>query len=218
MESGLITDEGDLFALTADDLITSDFFTKKDGTLGANAEKFLAALEGAKSRPLWRVLVALSIRHVGPTAAKSLAKAFGSVEAIKSSSVVELAEVDGVGEIIAQAVLEWFDVDWHQEIIRKWTADGVAMTETFVNTNPQTLAGLTLVVTGSLESFTRDGVDEVITLHGGKSSGSVSKKTDFVVVGDSPGSKATKAAELGVRTLNEAQFKELLAHGPDGLK
>jgi len=147
-----------------------------------------------------------------------LAKAFGSVEAIKSSSVVELAEVDGVGEIIAQAVLEWFDVDWHQEIIRKWTADGVAMTETFFNTNPQTLAGLTLVVTGSLESFTRDGVDEVITLHGGKSSGSVSKKTDFVVVGDSPGSKATKAAELGVRILNEAQFKELLAHGPDGLK
>jgi len=147
-----------------------------------------------------------------------LAKAFGSVEAIKSSSVVELAEVDGVGEIIAQAVLEWFDVDWHQEIIRKWTADGVAMTETFVNTNPQTLAGLTLVVTGWLESFTRDGVDEVITLHGGKSSGSVSKKTDFVVVGDSPGSKATKAAELGVRILNEAQFKELLAHGPDGLK
>jgi len=218
LESGLITDEGDLFALTADDLITSDFFTKKDGTLGANAEKFLAALEGAKSRPLWRVLVALSIRHVGPTAAQSLAKAFGSVEAIKSSSVVELAEVDGVGEIIAQAVLEWFDVDWHQEIIRKWTADGVAMTETFFNTNPQTLAGLTLVVTGSLESFTRDGVDEVITLHGGKSSGSVSKKTDFVVVGDSPGSKATKAAELGVRILNEAQFKELLAHGPDGLK
>ena len=218
LSSGLIVDEGDLFSLTVDDLIKSEFFTKKDGTLGANAEKFLTALEGAKSRPLWRVLVALSIRHVGPTAAQSLAKSFGSIEAISKASVQELAGVDGVGEIIAQSVLEWFDVDWHQEIIRKWSASGVSMVETFVNTNPQTLAGLTLVVTGSLESFTRDGVDEVITLHGGKSSGSVSKKTSFVVVGDSPGSKATKAAELGVRVLDEAQFKELLAHGPDGLK
>ena len=218
LSSGLIVDEGDLFSLTVDDLIKSEFFTKKDGTLGANAEKFLTALEGAKSRPLWRVLVALSIRHVGPTAAQSLAKSFGSIEAISKASVQELAGVDGVGEIIAQSVLEWFDVDWHQEIIRKWSAAGVSMVETFVNTNPQTLAGLTLVVTGSLESFTRDGVDEVITLHGGKSSGSFSKKTSFVVVGDSPGSKATKAAELGVRVLNEAQFKELLAHGPDGLK
>ena len=218
LDSGLITDEGDLFSLTVDDLIKSEFFTKKDGTLGANAEKFLTALEGAKSRPLWRVLVALSIRHVGPTAAQSLAKAFGSIDSISKASVQELAGVDGVGEIIAQSVLEWFDIDWHQEIIRKWSAAGVSMVETFVNTNPQTLAGLTLVVTGSLESFTRDGVDEVITLHGGKSSGSVSKKTSFVVVGDSPGSKATKAAELGVRMLNEAQFKELLAHGPDGLK
>ena len=218
LESGLINDEGDLFDLTADQLITCDFFTKKDGSLGLNAEKFLAALESAKSQPLWRVLVALSIRHVGPTAAQSLAKQFGSIDAIASASLDELASADGVGEIIAQSVIEWFSEGWHQEIIRKWREAGVAMVDTFVNTNPQTLAGLTLVVTGSLESFTRDGVDEVIVLHGGKSSGSVSKKTDFVVVGDSPGSKATKAAELGVRILNEAQFKELLAHGPDGLK
>ena len=218
LDSGLITDEGDLFSLTADDLIKSEFFTKKDGALGANAEKFLVALDGAKSRPLWRVLVALSVRHVGPTAAQSLAKAFGSIEAISSANLQELAAVDGVGEIIAQSIIEWFEIDWHQEIIRKWSEAGVSMVETFVNTNPQTLIGLTLVVTGSLESFTRDGVDEVITLHGGKSSGSVSKKTSYVVVGDSPGSKATKAAELGVPVLNEAQFKELLAHGPDGLK
>jgi len=218
LESGLITDEGDLFDLTSDQLATSDFFTKKDGALGANAEKFLVALEGAKSRPLWRVLVAFSIRHVGPTAAQSLAKSFGSVDAITKASLEELAAVDGVGEIIAQSVIEWFAIDWHQEIIRKWHEAGVAMVETFVNTNPQTLAGLTLVVTGSLESFTRDGVDEVITLHGGKSSGSVSKKTDYVVVGDSPGSKAAKAEELGVRVLNEVQFKQLLAYGPDGLK
>ena len=218
LESGLITDEGDLFDLTSDQLATSEFFTKKDGTLGANAEKLLIALDGAKSRPLWRVLVALSIRHVGPTAAQSLAKSFGSVAAITQASLEQLAAVDGVGEIIAQSVIEWFDIDWHQAIIRKWSEAGVAMVETFVNTNPQTLAGLTLVVTGSLESFTRDGVDEAITLHGGKSSGSVSKKTNYVVVGDSPGSKAAKAEELGVRVLNEAQFKQLLAHGPDGLK
>ncbi len=218
LDSGLITDEGDLFSLTAEDLIKSEFFTKKDGALGANAEKFLVALDGAKSRPLSRVLVALSIRHVGPTAAQSLAKAFGSIEAISSANLQELAAVDGVGEIIAQSIMEWFEIDWHQEIIRKWSEAGVSMVETFINTNPQTLAGLTLVVTGSLESFTRDGVDEVITLHGGKSSGSVSKKTSYVVVGDSPGSKVTKAAELGVPVLNEAQFKELLAHGPDGLK
>ena len=218
LESGLIIDEGDLFNLTSDQLATSDFFTKKDGTLGANAEKFLVALEGAKSRPLWRVLVALSIRHVGPTAAQSLAKSFGSIDAFTHASLEELAAVDGVGEIIAQSVIEWFEIDWHQEIMRKWRAAGVTMVDTFVNTNPQTLAGLTLVVTGSLESFTRDGVDETITLHGGKSSGSVSKKTDYVVVGDSPGSKAAKAEELGVPVLNEAQFKQLLAHGPDGLK
>ena len=218
LDSGLITDEGDLFSLTAEQLITCDFFTKKDGALGANAEKLLIALEGAKGNPLWRVLVALSIRHVGPTAAQSLANSFASLEAITKANKFELAAIDGVGMIIAESITQWFAVDWHQEIIRKWEAAGVTMVNTFVNTNPQTLLGLTLVVTGSLESFTRDGIDEVITLHGGKSSGSVSKKTDFVVVGDSPGSKAAKAAELGVRVLNEAQFRQLLAHGPDGLK
>jgi DNA ligase (NAD+) len=218
LESGLITDEGDLFDLTSDQLATTDFFTKKDGALGANAEKFLIALETAKNSPLWRVLVALSIRHVGPTSAQSLAKAFGSIEAISNANLEQLAEAEGVGSIIAESILEWFDIDWHQEIIRKWTNAGVQMVETFVNTSRQTLAGLTLVVTGSLENFTRDGVDEVIILHGGKSSGSVSKKTSYVVVGDSPGSKAAKAAELGVRVLNEAQFKQLLALGPDGLK
>jgi DNA ligase (NAD+) len=218
LESGLITDEGDLFALTAKQLATCDFFTKKDGELGANAEKFLIALEGAKQSPLWRVLVALSIRHVGPTSAQGLAKALGSIDAIRGANKFELAAVDGVGMIIAESIAQWFAIEWHQEIIRKWGAAGVAMVDTFVNTCPQTLAGLTLVVTGSLESFTRDGVDEVIALHGGKSSGSVSKKTDFVVVGDAPGTKAAKAVELGVRVLNEAQFKELLAHGRDGLK
>lgn len=218
LASGLVKDEGDLFNLTSEQLITSKFFTKKDGALGANAEKFLTALEGAKQRPLWRVLVALSIRHVGPTAAQNLAKAFGSIDAITTASLGELAETDGVGGIIAESIIEWFGIDWHQEIIRKWRAAGVSMVESFINTASQTLAGLTIVVTGSLKEFTRDGVDEAITLHGGKSSASVSKKTNYVVVGDSPGSKAAKAEALGVLVLNEAQFKELLALGPDGLK
>jgi DNA ligase (NAD+) len=147
-----------------------------------------------------------------------LAKAFGSIDAISAASLEELSAVDGVGGIIAESVIEWFDVDWHKAIIKKWKKAGVQLEETFINESPQTLAGLTLVVTGSLESFTRDGVDEVIVLHGGKSAGSVSKKTDYVVVGDAPGSKAAKAEELGVKLLNESQFKQLLASGPDGLK
>ncbi len=208
----LVTDEGDLFALTESDLKRSEFFRKKDGDLGANATKFLAALEAAKSRPLWRVIVALSIRHVGPTAAQALAKHFKSLIAISESSADALSEIDGVGEIIAQAIIEWFEVDWHRAIIEKWDRAGVQLIEIEApNTAPQTLAGLTIVVTGSLVDFTRDGVSEVIALHGGKSSSSVSKKTDYVVVGEAAGSKADKAAELGVPILDEAAFKRLLA-------
>ena len=218
LDSKLVEDEGDLFGLSEKDLGKSEFFTKKDGGAGKNAEKLITALEIAKSRPLWRIIVALSIRHVGPTAAQSLAKAFGSIDAISSASLEELSAVDGVGGIIAESVIEWFEIDWHKTIIKKWKKAGVQLEETFINENPQTLAGLTLVVTGSLESFTRDGVDEVIVLHGGKSAGSVSKKTDFVVVGSEAGSKAKKAEELGVKILNEAQFKVLLASGPDALK
>ena len=214
----LIVDESDLFALTANDLIRSEFFTKKDGELGANAAKFLEALEGAKSRPLWRIIVALSIRHVGPIAAQALAKTFGSIEAISSASVEELSAVDGVGGVIADSLVEWFGIDWHREIVAKWRAAGVALVEVQKqSTEPQTLVGLTLVVTGSLNDFTRDGVSEIITAHGGKASSSVSKKTDFLVAGESAGSKLTKAEELGVRILNETQFKALLAGGPAAL-
>jgi len=214
----LIVDESDLFALTANDLIRSEFFTKKDGELGANAAKFLEALEGAKSRPLWRIIVALSIRHVGPIAAQALAKTFGSIEAISSASVEELSAVDGVGGVIADSLVEWFGIDWHKEIVAKWKAAGVALVEVQKqSTEPQTLVGLTLVVTGSLNDFTRDGVSEIITAHGGKASSSVSKKTDFLVAGESAGSKLTKAEELGVRILNETQFKALLAGGPAAL-
>ena len=214
----LIRDESDLFALTAEDLIRSAFFTKKDGELGANASKFLQALEVAKRRPLWRIIVALSIRHVGPIAAQALAKTFGSIAAIAQATIEELAAVDGVGGVIADSLVEWFGVDWHQEIISKWGAAGVALVEEQkVTTEPQTLSGLTLVVTGSLQDFTRDGVSEVITSHGGKASSSVSKKTDYLVAGAAAGSKLTKAEELGVQILNESQFKALLAGGPSAI-
>ena len=219
LEDKLIKDESDLFSLTEKDLAKSQFFLKKDGSLGKNAESFLTALEGAKSRPLWRVLVALSIRHVGPTAAQALAKNFGSIQAISEASEEELSNIEGLGEIIAKSIIEWFAVDWHQEIVKKWAKSGVQLREEAkVSTLPQTLAGLTLVVTGSLNDFTRDGVNESIIERGGKSSSSVSKKTDFVVVGDSPGSKLAKAEELGIRVLNESQFKTLLAKGPEGLR
>ena len=218
LEDKLITDESDLFALTEKDLAKSQFFLKKDGSLGLNVEKLLKGLETAKTKPLWRILVSLSIRHVGPTAAQSLAKNFGSISAISKASEIELSETDGVGAVIAQSIIEWFAVDWHQEIISKWEKAGVQLVEIAKeSTEPQTLAGLTLVVTGSLEDFTRDGVSEVIALHGGKTSSSVSKKTDFLVAGEAAGSKLAKAEELGVRVLNESEFKILLASGPKAL-
>ena len=211
LDAKIITDESDLFDLTAQKLVTSTFFTKKDGTPAANVDKLLAALEEAKSRPLWRTLVALSIRHVGPTAAQGLANALGSVKAISQASAQELADIDGVGQIIAESIVEWFGVKWHQEIISKWEKAGVCMVVQQVEQQPQTLAGLTFVVTGSLESFSRDGISETIAAHGGKASSSVSKKTDYVLVGSDPGSKLAKAQELGVPVIDEARFKELLA-------
>lgn len=211
LEAKIITGESDLFDLNTEKLMVSPFFTKKDGSAGANLKKLLDALENAKSRPLWRVIVSLSIRHVGPTAAQALANHFKSIAAIASATVDELSEVDGVGGVIAESIVEWFKVDWHQQIVSKWTQAGVAMQLVATQSLPQTLAGLTFVVTGSLESFTRDGINEVILAHGGKSSSSVSKKTDYVLVGAEPGSKAKKAEELGVKIIDESKFKELLA-------
>ena len=211
LDAKIIKDESDLFDLTAEKLVTSTFFTKKDGTPAANVDKLLAALEEAKNRPLWRTLVALSIRHVGPTAAQGLATALGSITAISSASAEELADIDGVGQIIAESIVEWFGVKWHKEIVTKWEKAGVCMVVQQSEQLPQTLAGLTFVVTGGLESFTRDGISETITAHGGKPSSSVSKKTDYVLVGSDPGSKLAKAQELGVPVIDEARFKELLA-------
>ena len=211
LDAKIITDESDLFDLTAKKLATSDFFTKKDGTPAANVEKLLAALDEAKTRPLWRTLVALSIRHVGPTAAQGLSAALGSIHAISQATAAELADVDGVGQIIADSIVEWFSIDWHKAIISKWDAAGVRMINEPTEALPQTLAGLTFVVTGGLESFSRDGISETIAAHGGKASSSVSKKTDYVLVGSDPGSKLAKAQELGVPVIDEAKFKELLA-------
>jgi DNA ligase (NAD+) len=216
LEAGLVVDEGDLFGLTADDLARSNFFTRKDGALAANALKLLDNLAAARHRPLWRVLVALSIRHVGPTAAQSLARSFGSIDAIAAASPDELAAADGVGAIIADAVTDWFDVDWHREIVEKWRAAGVTLAEERAeDEGPKPLAGLSVVVTGSLEGFTRESAAEAITSRGGKSASSVSKKTAFVVVGDLPGTKYTKAVELGVPILDEAGFVALLDEGPE---
>ena len=210
LADGVIEDESDLFSLTEEKLIASAFFTKKDGEAGKSVEKLLAALEEAKSRPFWRVLVALSIRHVGPTAAQALATTFGSIEKIAEASAEELAEVDGVGATIAESVIEWFAIDWHKEIVRKWSKAGVAMQTVAGIAKPQTLAGLTFVVTGGLNNYTRDSIAETITSHGGKPSSSVSKKTDYVLVGSDPGSKLAKAQELGVAIIDETAFEALL--------
>jgi DNA ligase (NAD+) len=218
LDDHVIHDEGDLFSVDADALRRSDFFVNKNGTLGSNATKLLANLGEVKKRPLWRVLVALSIRHVGPTAAQALARHFGSVDAIEAASVEELAGVDGVGPTIAVSLREWFAVDWHREVVEKWRAAGVRMAEERVDEGPRPLEGITVVVTGSLTAYSRDEAAEAIAVRGGKASGSVSKKTDFVVVGESPGSKAEKAVQLKVPVLDEAGFTTLLTEGPEAAR
>ncbi len=213
LKDKLVVDEGDLFSLTLKDLSKSDFFTKKDGSKSVIADRFIAGLDLAKSRPLWRVLVALSIRHVGPTSAQALANKFGSIANIQKASTQQLADIDGVGQVMADAIVEWFEVDWHKQIIKKWEKAGVALVDAPKEKLKQTLAGLTIVVTGSLNDFTRDSASEAITSRGGKASSSVSAKTDFVVAGDSAGSKLDKAQELGITILDEAGFKKLLEKG-----
>ncbi len=198
-------------------------FQNRDGSPSKNATELIANLDKAKTSPLWRILVGLSIRHVGPVAARALANWFGSVEEIRKATREELASVEGVGGIIADAVLDWFEVDWHQEIIRRWADAGVQFVTPghpgpgAAATAGGPLAGLTVVATGSLDGFTREGAVEAIIAAGGKAASSVSKKTDFVAAGPGAGSKLTKAEELGVTVLNSEQFRQLLEHGPDGL-
>lgn len=217
LKSGAITDEGDLFDLDEATLLTTSLYANKNGSLSANGKRLLENLAAAKDRPLWRVLVGLSIRHVGPTAARALAAEFGSLDRIEQASVEELAAADGVGPTIAAALSEWFTVDWHRAVVAKWRAAGVRMEDERDESIERTLEGLSIVVTGSLQGFTRDGAKEAILLRGGKAAGSVSKKTAFVVVGDAPGSKAAKAEELGVPILDEDGFRRLLEGGPEAV-
>ncbi|WP_030487381.1 NAD-dependent DNA ligase LigA [Micromonospora chokoriensis] len=218
LDGQIITNEGDLFQLDAGQLAASPFFVNKDGTLGSNAAKLLDNLAVARERELWRVLVALSIRHVGPTAAQALARHFRSMDAIDAATEEELSSVDGVGPTIAASIREWFAVDWHREVVRKWAEAGVRMAEEAVDEGPRPLEGLTVVVTGTLAGFSRDQAAEAVQSRGGKVSGSVSKKTSFVVVGDNPGSKADKAISLKVPVLDEAGFRVLLDAGPDAAR
>ncbi|HEX8519332.1 MAG TPA: helix-hairpin-helix domain-containing protein, partial [Pseudonocardia sp.] len=346
LTSGVVHDEGDVFALTEDDLLRVDLFRTKAGALSANGRKLLDNLDTAKDRPLWRVLVALSIRHVGPTAAQALAREFGSLEAIEAAAeqaardtaaagvaltsdgaagepdpddaraagagdagaddgqaagaggasahdgqvaapggadaedgrgaaaasgavavagpdehavtdaaaaeaeraaadaaaaraaaaakaardaerartravaaaLAPIASVDGVGPTIAAAVRDWFAVDWHREVVARWRAAGVRTVDEVDVAVPRTLEGLSIVVTGSMDGFSRDEAKEAIMARGGRAAGSVSKKTAFVVAGDAPGSKYDKALELGVPLLDEAGFRVLLDRGPEAAR
>ncbi len=234
-----LSNEGDLFDLTVEQLLpirthvldpdttepktdpktgepkVVSFFANMKGEPKKTVEKLFEQLEEAKSKPLWRVLVSLSIRHVGPRAAEDLARHFRSMDAIRAASEEELASVDGVGPTIARSIHEWFAVDWHDEIVRKWADAGVRMEDEGQEPGSRVLEGVTVVVTGSLEGFTRDGAKEAVAELGGRATASVSKKTGFVVVGDAPGSKYDKAVKLGVPVLDEAGFRVLLEQGPE---
>ncbi len=280
LAAGVVQDEGDVFTLTEADLLRTELFCTKAGELSANGRKLLANLQVARDRPLWRVLVGLSVRHVGPTAAQALAREFRSMEAIEaaaaqaardteaagmvitsdgsvdepeiepepepeseseseiepaaapdvdvaareaararakalSAALAPIAGVEGVGPTIAAAVRDWFTVDWHREVVAKWRAAGVRMVDETDASVPRTLEGLSIVVTGSMEAFSRDEAKEAITARGGRAAGSVSKKTAFVVAGEAPGSKYDKALAIGVPVLDEAGFRVLLERGPD---
>ncbi|MDQ0833557.1 DNA ligase (NAD+) [Streptomyces achromogenes] len=236
-----LADEGDLFDLTVEQLLPirayvldqdsglpkrdpktgqekiATVFANQQGEPRKNAIAMLENIAAAKERPLARVLTGLSIRHVGPVAAEALAREFRSIERIEQATEEELANTDGVGSIIAASLKEWFAEEWHQEILRKWKAAGVRMEEesSGEDEGPRPLEGLTVVVTGTLERFTRDGAKDALQTRGAKVTGSVSKKTSFVVVGDNPGSKYDKAMQLKVPVLNEDGFAVLLEQGPE---
>jgi len=218
LQSQLLQDEGDLFFLDEEQLSRAPFFTKKDGALSANGAKLLANLQTRKDVPLWRVLVALSIRHVGPTAAQALARDFRSMDRIIGATEEELAAADGVGPTIAKAVHDWFTVDWHRELVEKWRQAGVRMADEGEDAPPGPLTGVTVVVTGSLRDYSRDQATEAIQDRGGKVTGSVSKKTGFVVVGADPGSKYDKAVQVKAPVLDDDGFRVLLEEGPDAAR
>ena len=214
----ILKDEGDLFDLTEKDLEVSEYFTRAPGknetkrVLNKNGEELLSQLQNAKSRPLWRVLVALSIRHVGPTAAQALAREFKSIENIANAKIEKLSEVNGVGEVIGIAVKEWFSEDWHKEIVGKWARAGVRMKDDQVQ-GPQPLKDLNFVITGSIPNYSRDSANNAVMELGGKVSGSVSKNTSMLVFGRSDGSKFSKAVSLGIPRLDAENFEVLIKKG-----
>jgi DNA ligase (NAD+) len=214
----LLEDEGDVFDLTEDALCRTTFFTKKDGTLSANGQRLLANLQRRKDVPLWRVLVALSIRHVGPTAAQALARDFRSLDRIMAASEEELAAADGVGPTIARSVRDWFAVDWHLGVVEKWRRAGVRLADAGEDAPPGPLTGVTVVVTGSLRDLSRDQAIAAVQERGGKVTGSVSKKTGFVVVGADPGSKYDKAVAAKVPILDDDGLRVLLDEGPEAAR
>jgi DNA ligase (NAD+) len=218
LQEHLLTDEGDIFFLDESALCRTEFFTKKDGTLSANGRRLLANLQTRKDVPLWRVLVALSIRHVGPTAAQALAREFRSIDRIMAAGEEELAAAEGVGPTIAAAVRDWFTVDWHREVVDKWRRAGVRMADAEDDAAPGPLTGVTVVVTGSLRDHSRDQAIAAIQERGGKVTGSVSKKTGFVVVGADPGSKYDKAVAAKAPILDDDGFAVLLEQGADAAR
>ena len=222
LDEGVVGDEGDLFLIGADDLLRTSFFTREpargeDGKqLTENARAMLAQIDAARTKPLWRVLVALSMRHVGPPTAKDIAQGFGSVDALAEASAEELANVDGIGPTIADSIREWFAVDWHRQVVEKWRRGGVRMAQEPTTGGTGHLSGLTIVITGSLEGFTRDGAAEVVSEAGAKVASSVSKATSLLVQGDAgakPSTKRKKAEELGVPIVGQRGFEALLVGG-----
>ncbi|MDO8732464.1 MAG: NAD-dependent DNA ligase LigA [Actinomycetota bacterium] len=219
LDCGIVSDIGDVFLLNGEHLATCEFFVKAadagDGAvqLSENAKIILDQLHVARSRPLWRMLVALSIRHVGPSAAQALADEFGSIDAIAESSPEDLSAVEGVGGVIAEAVAEWFAVDWHREIIDKWREGGMQLAHERKVKAEGALTGVSVVITGSIDGFTRDSAGQAVVAAGGKVLSSVSKKTDVLVAGENAGSKLDKAEALGVPVVSPERFAVLLADG-----
>ena len=224
LDEGVVTDEGDLFLIGPQDLLRTTFFTREPGKaeegrqLTENAKAMLAQIDGARAKPLWRVLVALSMRHVGPPTAKDIVRGFSSIDALAQASAEELAGVDGIGPTIAESIREWFEVDWHREVVDKWRRGGVRMAEEATVTGEGPLAGLTVVITGSLEGFTRDSAAEAVSELGAKVASSVSKATSVLVQGDAgakPSSKRKKAEDLGIPIIGQRGFTALLDGGLD---
>lgn len=221
LEAELIEDEGDLFALNQEKLIKSPFFATKAGRLTANGSKLLSHLELAKTRPFSRFLVALSIRHLGKGIAPDIARSFPSIEAVSSADPGELSAVKGVGPALVEALTEWFGVDWHRALVSKWRAAGCLMSDepSSAQESPdQSLAGLTIVFTGSLPGLTRDAAEAAIKARGGRAASAVSTRTDFVVAGESAGSKYEKSIALGIPVLGAQEFEVLLHQGADAAR